>query len=377
MPATAAVSTPVNPSLTLKRRLNASPEKVYAAWTEPTHLTQWFGPEGGVVERADLNVQPGGRYTIVFHTQDGEQHQVSGVYKEVVPNEKLAFTWAWRSTPERESHVTVMIKSDGTGLDADPDPREVLRRRRARPPQLRLDRRARQDGEDVRVKGRWPEGATVMQPNRIVSRDEWIEARKALLAKEKAMTRQRDRISAERRDLPWVKVEKDYAFDTPDGRQSLADLFDGRSQLIVKHFMLAPGQKEGCVGCSFEVDHVEGALVHLEHHDVTWVSIARAPLDEIEAYKRRMGWRFKWVSSFGSDFNYDFDVSFTKDEVAKGEAFYNYEKTAVTIEDLSGIQRVHQGRQRRYLPHLFGFRTRRRGGSRHLHAARPDAKGAQ
>jgi uncharacterized protein YndB with AHSA1/START domain len=115
MPASPAANTAVTPSLTLKRRLNASPEKVYAAFTEPTHLTQWFGPEGGVVERAELNVRPGGRYTIVFRTQDGEQHQISGVYKEVVPNEKLAFTWAWRSTPERESYVTVMIKSDGPG----------------------------------------------------------------------------------------------------------------------------------------------------------------------------------------------------------------------------------------------------------------------
>jgi uncharacterized protein YndB with AHSA1/START domain len=115
MPASPAANAPVNPSLTLKRRLNASPEKVYAAWTEPTHLTQWFGPEGGVVERADLNVRPGGRYTIVFHTKDGEQHHVSGVYKEVVPNEKLAFTWAWRSTPERESFVTVLIKPEGSG----------------------------------------------------------------------------------------------------------------------------------------------------------------------------------------------------------------------------------------------------------------------
>jgi len=115
MPASPAANTAVSPSLTLKRRLNAPPEKVYAAWTEPTHLTKWFGPEGGVVERAELNVQPGGRYTIVFHTKDGEQHHVSGVYKEVVPNEKLAFTWALRSMPERESHVTVMIKSDGPG----------------------------------------------------------------------------------------------------------------------------------------------------------------------------------------------------------------------------------------------------------------------
>ena len=165
-----------------------------------------------------------------------------------------------------------------------------------------------------------------MQPHKIVSRDEWLQARKALLAKEKELTRQRDRLSAERRDLPWVKVEKTYVFDTPNGKRTLAELFEGRSQLIVKHFMLAPGQKDGCVGCSFEVDHVEGALVHLEHHDVTWVAVARAPLQEIEAYKARMGWRFKWVSSFGSDFNYDFDVSFTPEQIANGEAFYNYNK---------------------------------------------------
>jgi predicted dithiol-disulfide oxidoreductase (DUF899 family) len=151
-----------------------------------------------------------------------------------------------------------------------------------------------------------------MQPHKIVSQNEWLSARKALLAKEKELTRLRDRISEERRALPWVKVEKEYVFDTPQGKKTLSDLFEGRSQLIIKHFMLAPGQMEGCVGCSFEVDHIEGALVHLEHHDVTYVAVARAPLAEIEAYKKRMGWRFKWVSSFGSDFNYDFHVSFTK-----------------------------------------------------------------
>jgi len=176
-----------------------------------------------------------------------------------------------------------------------------------------------------------------METHKIVSRDQWIEARTALLAKEKALTHERDRISAERRALPWVKVEKAYLFDTPAGKRTLADLFDGRSQLIVKHFMLAPGQIEGCVGCSFEVDHVEGALVHLEHHDVTWVAVARAPLPEIEAFKKRMGWRFTWVSSFGSDFNYDFGVSFTPEQIEKGEAFYNYRKGALPLEDLSGL----------------------------------------
>ncbi|HEV8389709.1 MAG TPA: DUF899 family protein, partial [Dongiaceae bacterium] len=125
--------------------------------------------------------------------------------------------------------------------------------------------------------------------HRIVSRDQWVQARTALLAKEKEMTRLRDRLSAERRELPWVKVEKTYTFDTPTGKATLAELFDGRSQLIVKHFMLAPGQKEGCVGCSFESDHAEAALVHLLNHDVSYVAVARAPLGEIEAFKTRMG----------------------------------------------------------------------------------------
>jgi predicted dithiol-disulfide oxidoreductase (DUF899 family) len=172
--------------------------------------------------------------------------------------------------------------------------------------------------------------------HRIVSRDEWLTARKALLAKEKELTKLRDRLSAERRELPWVRVEKPYVFDAPAGKVPLADLFDGRSQLIVKHFMLAPGQKEGCVGCSFEVDHIEGALVHLEHHDVSYVAVARAPLAEIEAFKERMGWRFRWVSSFGSDFNYDFNVSFTPEQVARRQAYYNYRTGPVPLEDLSG-----------------------------------------
>ena len=170
----------------------------------------------------------------------------------------------------------------------------------------------------------------------IVSRDEWLGARKAHLAKEKELTRLRDQLSAERRELPWVKVEKQYIFDSPKGKETLADLFDGRSQLIIKHFMLGPGWKEGCVGCSFEVDHIEGALVHLEHHDVSYAVVSRAPLPEIEAFKKRMGWRFKWVSSYRSGFNYDFHVSFQPDEIEKGDVYYNYEMRRVGIEELSG-----------------------------------------
>jgi predicted dithiol-disulfide oxidoreductase (DUF899 family) len=172
--------------------------------------------------------------------------------------------------------------------------------------------------------------------HKVASGEEWLRARKRLLKKEKELTHLRDQVNAERRKLPWLKVEKNYLFDAPGGKKTLADLFEGRSQLIVKHFMLGPGWKEGCVGCSFEVDHIEGALVHLEHHDVTYVAISRAPLAEIEAFKKRMGWRFTWVSSYRNDFNYDYHVSFTKEEIARGKLYYNYRMTEVSIEELSG-----------------------------------------
>ncbi len=176
-----------------------------------------------------------------------------------------------------------------------------------------------------------------MQHNRIVTRDEWLAARRQHLIREKELTRQRDKLSAERRALPWVRVEKPYAFEGPHGRETLADLFDGRSQLIVQHFMFGPGWEEGCVGCSFGADHVDGARLHFEHRDVTFTAVSRAPLQQIEAFKQRMGWRFKWVSSFGSDFNYDFNVSFTKDDEAKGKVFYNYEWRDFDSDELSGL----------------------------------------
>ena len=173
--------------------------------------------------------------------------------------------------------------------------------------------------------------------HQIVTRDEWIAARKELLSKEKELTRLFDQLNAERRNLPWVKVEKPYVFETPNGRETLVDLFDGRSQLIVYHFMFGPQMKEGCVGCSFFGDHVDGPNMHISHHDVTFVAISRAPLVQLEAYKKRMGWRFDWVSSNASDFNYDFHVSFRKEDIAKGKIYYNYEMTDATMEDLHGI----------------------------------------
>ena len=168
-----------------------------------------------------------------------------------------------------------------------------------------------------------------MQPHKIVSEKEWLAARKDLLAKEKEFTHARDALSAERRALPWLKVEKNYVFDTPQSQKTLAELFGGKSQLIVYHFMLGPGWEEGCPSCSYLADHFDGSTIHLANRDVAFVVMSRAPLADIEAYKKRMGWRFPWVSSFGNDFNFDYHVSFSKDELAKGKIYYNYD----VIED--------------------------------------------
>jgi predicted dithiol-disulfide oxidoreductase (DUF899 family) len=173
-----------------------------------------------------------------------------------------------------------------------------------------------------------------MQPHKIVSHDEWITARKAYLAEEKAFTR--DALSKKRRELPWEKVGKNYLFDTPDGKKSLAGLFGGKSQLIVYHFMLGPGWEAGCPSRSFLADHFDGAAIHLAQRDVNFVVISRAPLAEIEKFKKRMGWKFTWVSSFGSDFNHDYQVSASPEEKATGKVLYNYEVTAFPSEERPG-----------------------------------------
>jgi len=178
--------------------------------------------------------------------------------------------------------------------------------------------------------------ATMSVSHRVVSQAEWLAARKALLAREKELTRLRDVVNQQRRELPWVRVEKNYIFDGPNGKETLSDLFAGRSQLIVQHFMFGPGWTEGCVGCSFKSDHIDGTLAHLEHRDVSFVSVSRAPLEEIEAFKKRMGWNFKWVSSYSCDFNYDFHVSFTPEEIASGKVYYNYAMIDASSEELSG-----------------------------------------
>src|SRR6267378_4203391 len=170
--------------------------------------------------------------------------------------------------------------------------------------------------------------STIEHP-KVVSQAEWVAARKELL-------------SRERRELPWEKVEKKYVFDGPGGKESLGDLFGGKSQLIIYHFMFGPEWKEGCPSCSFNMDHTDGALVHLGQRDVTFVAISRAPLPQIEVFKKRMGWRFKWVSSYQNDFNRDYHVSFTKDEIAKGKVYYNYDMLEFPSEEAPGRSVIYK-----------------------------------
>jgi predicted dithiol-disulfide oxidoreductase (DUF899 family) len=178
---------------------------------------------------------------------------------------------------------------------------------------------------------------SIIENPKIVSRDEWLAARKQLLAKERQLTHERDAIALERRQLPWVKVEQNYVFDGPNGKATLADLFDSKSQLIIYHFMFGPEWNEGCPSCSFNMDHTDAALVHLAQRDVSFAAISRAPYSKIAPFKKRMGWGFNWVSSNGNDFNRDYGVAFTKEELAKGEVDYNFGMNKFPSEEAPGI----------------------------------------
>ncbi len=176
-----------------------------------------------------------------------------------------------------------------------------------------------------------------MENHRIVTRSEWIEARKQLLSREKYFTLRRDELSRERRELPWVRVDKEYVFQGPEGEETLADLFAGRSQLIVYHFMFGPDWEAGCKSCSFWADHFDGLVTHLNQRDITLAAVSKAGMDKLQAYRNRMGWRFKWVSSSGNEFNHDYHVSFTAEEMNRGEVFYNFQSGKFSSQELPGI----------------------------------------
>lgn len=171
----------------------------------------------------------------------------------------------------------------------------------------------------------------------VVADEQWLEARRKLLAREKELTHLHDQVARERRALPWRRVATDYVFDTTAGRRTLAELFDGRGQLMVQHFMFGPGWEQGCPSCSYMADHTDGMNVHLAHRDITFVAVSRAPLADLQRFRRRMGWRFEWASSHGSGFNRDFHVSFTPEQLASGAVDYNYGKVAFPAEEAPGI----------------------------------------
>jgi predicted dithiol-disulfide oxidoreductase (DUF899 family) len=182
-----------------------------------------------------------------------------------------------------------------------------------------------------------PNQVSSIQDHPVVSREEWLEARAAFLAREKEFTRLRDELSRQRRSLPWVRVDQPYVFDGPNGKETLAQLFQDRSQLVVYHFMFSPDWTEGCKHCSFWADHFDATGVHLNHRDVTLVAISRAPLAVIEPFRKRMGWRFKWLSSHGTDFNFDYRVSFTTEQLERGSAVYNYVQGSPGMPDREGL----------------------------------------
>lgn len=209
----------------------------------------------------------------------------------------------------------------------------------------------------------------------MVSQSEWLRARRDLLAKEKELTRQSDELARLRLELPWTRVEKDYVFDGPKGKVRLADLFEGRSQLAVYHFMLGPDWVEGCPGCSFMIDHLNGTLEHVRRRDVSLVLVSRGSLANIVAFNKRMGWRLPWVSTAGNDFNHDFGVSFTPDEVASGAKTYNFGAAAVRRRK-PGPQLFLQGCERHGLSHLLDVRPRSRRILDHLRPSRPRRRAA-
>jgi predicted dithiol-disulfide oxidoreductase (DUF899 family) len=216
-----------------------------------------------------------------------------------------------------------------------------------------------------------------MTTHEVVSKGEWVQARKRLLAKEKEFTRLRDQLSAERRALPWMRIDKDYTFDGLNGRETLAQLFGDRSQLVVYHFMFAPEWDVGCKSCSFWADNFNGITAHLRQRDVAFAAIARAPLAKLQAFAKRLGWTFKWVSSYGTDFNYDFEVSFQPEALARGEATYNFAKLEHASSDMPGISVFAKDELGRGLPHLLDLRPRHRHDEHGVPLPRPRPQGSR
>jgi len=342
--------------LVIRRLIKHSRERVFSALTDPAKMAQWyFGMKTGSA-KVTSELRPGGSYMIQM--SDGEHRcDPHGTYLEIIPPRRLVFTWSLKGRVA-ESRVTIELFARGTAtefvlkheLPAD-------RTREHRQGWIHcVDHLAaflgRATGTRPRTLNPVKESIAMAtlktragtKKHKVVSPTEWHAARKALLAEEKKVTRLHDRLKQRRRNLPWTKVDKDYVFDGPKGRESLADLFGGKAQLVVYHFMFDPTDAEGCPHCSFWADHFEGPRLHLPHRDTALVVISRAPLAKLERFKRRMGWKFKWVSSGRTDFNYDFGVSFTPEDVRAGRIVYNYARSDIPSEDREGISAFYRDR---------------------------------
>ena len=337
--------------LAISRSFDAPRGEVFQAWTDPARIVRWWGPRGFRIPSCRMDVREGGAWRVCMRSPEGTDHWVQGVFREVAEPDRLAFTWAWEDEDGKPGHETV-VKVDFTeqgGRTQAPRAAGHLRvAERPRAARGRLEQLPRPPRGASARHGRRRPGLSASEERRACNRTRscrrrngWWRARR-ILAKEKELTRLRDQLAAERRELPWVRVEKAYVFDGPDGKETLAELFAGRSQLIVYHFMFGPDWEEGCKSCSFVADHFDGAIPHLNARDVAMVAVSRAPLARIEAFQRRMGWRFRWVSSYGSDFNYDFHVSFTPEEMAGGEVYYNYRTGEFPSEEAPGVSAFYK-----------------------------------
>ncbi len=319
----------------ITRTFDAPRELVFRMWTEPEHFARWWGPKGFTNPVCELDARPGGAILVHMRAPNGVVYPMIGMFREVAPCERLVFTSIaedGQGNAALDEITTVTFAAEGSKTKVTVRSKAVgvapaapfMLAGMEKGWSQSLDRLADVSGKAATSRKLQPHGqGGDMQPHTTVSRDEWLKARRAHLKNEKALTRMRDLVAAERRALPWVKVEKEYVFDTAEGQQTLADLFGRNSQLIVHHFMWRHDLDQSCASCSLEADHAEGALVHLENHDVSYVRVSRAPLPKLLAYKKRLGWKARWVSSWGSDFNFDYHVSFTEDQLA-GKIDYNF-----------------------------------------------------
>lgn len=311
---TSALTTPSPTSLVLRRTFDAPCGRVFDAWLSPDVMRIFL--VGNAEKLLDVTADPrvGGAYRITWQTENGPM-TVGGIYREIVKNERIVCTWTWEEDDDTEVHESVLT------LEFHPhgDKTELV---------LTHTNLRSEESRNGHAEG-WQAILDLLAQtvrSNVVTRDEWLAARQELLVAEKELTRRSDAVARMRQDMPWVRIDKQYRFDTDAGSASLADLFAGRSQLLVYHFMFGPDYAAGCPSCSAIADGFNGIAPHLANHDVMFTAISRAPLAKLQDYKQRMGWTFPWASSFGSDFNADFAVGFTEEQQRAGAIDYNYRR---------------------------------------------------